>query len=89
MDSDEVGLDEKYKVVSKRLILHKEKFNYLTEAGRLRAGFIKEIEIEYEGNILISIVQGNPPKSELDFNLFEKMLKSSLSMVNFFRRKNN
>lgn len=71
MDVSVIGTDRKYNVISKRIIISKEKYYYLTEKDRLRKGFRKDLVVESEGKHMISIVQGNPDSPTLDFDIFE------------------
>lgn len=73
MDLDFIGTDIYYQVSAKRIILSKDRYNYLMEKDRLRNGFKKNLRIEREGESLISLIEGNPPASEYEFEFLESI----------------
>lgn len=72
LEIDQIGTDVKYEVTDKRIILPKERFHFLMGKGRMKAGFRKGLKVEKEGKTLISVVQGNPEKSDFDFEHFDE-----------------
>ncbi|MDF2536640.1 MAG: ATPase domain protein [Bacillales bacterium] len=84
LDIDRIGTDKKFQIESKRIVITKEKYNYLMERDRLRSGFKKELQLEREGEFLISLVQGNPPTAELEFDLLESNNKNVSLYVEYY-----
>jgi len=84
LDINQMGTDKKFEIESKRIVITKDKYSYLMERDRLRSGFKKELKIENEGNYLISLVQGNPPESELDFDILESNHKNINLYVDYY-----
>ncbi|MFB7815034.1 ATP-binding protein [Paenibacillus chitinolyticus] len=72
IDNFHLSVDKHYIISGKQIIINKEKYKYLLERDRMRAGFKKEVVEKKVGKNIVLLEVGDTGSNEIDFELFDK-----------------
>ncbi|QUL54982.1 ATP-binding protein [Paenibacillus tritici] len=75
IDNDYLKIDKYYSIQGKRIFLHKDRYKYLLEKDRMRAGFKKGIVEKQVGKNIVCLEIGLTDKNDFDFEMFDKNFK--------------